>query len=211
QVDRVSYSTIAQRRRLPGMRDDPEPEATGGQSRDGKADAVHGDRSLEHDQAAQRCRSCDLQNMIGPRAFPAGDLAEPIDVTGDEVAVEASVGAQRSLQVHPGAGAGELQVRATPRLAQQIEVKDLPRAARRQAHDREATTIHGEAVTDFQSTSRATRLDEQADGRTIVLHRLNPAGLFHDAREHGERVRAQDGSWQAGSRMAERVAAVTFP
>ena len=123
--------------------------------------------------------------MIQTGAFPANDPADAVDMSGHEVASDTSVSRQRAFEVDQGTGPGELQIRAFPRLAQQIELNQLAFGSRPHLHDGQAATVHRHAVADFQSLTAHLRTHGQFNRFARLVDLGDDACLFDNAGEHG--------------------------
>src|SRR5579863_9756839 len=66
-----------------------------------QADAIHGDRALEGEEARQRSGNPDCEARGARVRAHAEHLGDAIDVPGNEVSPERIPGAQRRLQIHP--------------------------------------------------------------------------------------------------------------
>src|SRR5439155_10378905 len=197
QVYGIRDLPFTQRRHLVGVGNNPDAKTALGDGGDGEADAVHRDGAFEDGVAHHLRRSGNLENAILAGALPANDRAGAVDVSGDEVAAEAPVGGQRSFEVDQRSGAGEPQIRALPRFAQQIEMNQFVLGAGRRIHNREATAVHRHAVALPQSARAHVRAQDQANGVGRFPDIFNDAGFFDDAGEHQRDVAA--GAWRVAS------------
>ncbi|KAG1547899.1 hypothetical protein G6F50_013500 [Rhizopus delemar] len=117
---------------------------------DGEADAVHADRTLLGDVAAQRGR-CGKAPALGARVFVDGQhLAEAIDVAADQMAAEAVGRAHGALQIDD---------RALAQLAQRGQAQGLGggiglEAAGVECDDGEADAVDGDALAHLHVVER---------------------------------------------------------
>ena len=63
-------------------------------------------------------------------------------MTGDEMAAEFAVRAQRALEIHQVADLGELQVGQPPGFLKQVKLEEPALAARSEFHNRQTTAVY---------------------------------------------------------------------
>src|SRR5437667_1114393 len=100
QVHRITLLALAHGGHVISVGDDPNLEPPSRDLGHRKTDAIHRDGAFENNVAHQSRRGGNLEHVILPCPFPPADLAQPVDVTADEMSPEPAVGRHRSLEIH---------------------------------------------------------------------------------------------------------------
>src|SRR5262245_53998979 len=103
EVDAIPFSRALQVRMVQRERHDHHVESIRPQSSHRQTDAVDGDRSAMNDVGRERGGKADRQPVevgLGPQIL---DVTDGVNVALDEMAAQPAVGAQRTLEIHPGA------------------------------------------------------------------------------------------------------------
>src|ERR1700737_579818 len=124
------------------MGNDPGGETFERDFRDGQADSVDGDRTLVSDVVGEIGQQFDFKPVIGTGFLERKNGGCAIDVTLDEMTVEAGLGQKRSFQIDGAVAAQTLQVCPIECFVEKIkgDLVDPPRG------DGEAATIHSDAI-----------------------------------------------------------------
>src|SRR5215208_2325599 len=96
-----------------GVRNDPHRKACRKDFRNRKTDSIDSDRTLRSHIAPVFFRQFDLQSEVCAFSIERDDARDTIYVALNEMSAEASVGAQRALQIHTALLPCFLQVRAS--------------------------------------------------------------------------------------------------
>ena len=89
--------------------------------------------------------------MIVARGFCARDAADAVDVTGDEMAVEAAGNRKRPFQIHQRARSNELQIGTLPGFMQKIEVDRRGPLLSAYFNDSQTATVDCQAVSESET------------------------------------------------------------
>ena len=114
QIHRVSNSAFPQGRGCIGMGNDPNPKTTFADRRDGQADPIDSDGTLEHQVPHHFRQRGNFEHMVLARLFPATDLARAVDVAGNEMPSQPRANLQRSLQIDQRTGVRMLEIGSLP-------------------------------------------------------------------------------------------------
>src|SRR5207247_7991220 len=181
QIHPISNFPLAQSRHFICVRDNPDLKLILLNAGDGQTDSVHSNRALQH-YIAHDLRICLYpEQPILLRPLPPCDLAQAVDMTGYEVAIQPSIGTQRTLKIHERTNARVLQTRKTPSLFQQIELDDRTNATSIDLHRRQTTTVHRHAVADFQAAGTGFRANCQSNAVRRRFNACDGASVFDNA------------------------------
>jgi len=187
QVDLVSLLERRQPGDLEGVRDDPQAKSVPQDLGDGQADPVDGDGTLFDDVFEKRSRGVDFEAPVLMDLAPLGDRAHPVDMSRDNVAIEASVDSKRTLQVDEGPFFEVLEACPGPGFLEQIHRDDAAGGPAAELGHGEAASVDGQAIPEFKIDSRRSRPEFHADSRGRLIQGKNDSGLFDDSCEHGLR------------------------
>ena len=149
-------------------------------ARDGQADAINGDGALGHDGVCERFRNLHAVPPVLAFGFKTGDTANCVHVTQNKMAAKLFAG-----------GHGLFEIDAHPRpqfteggLANGFPGKIGGEAIVSHGDNREAATVHGDAVGDGQMRSDRGRVDGEPSAVRVELQGIDGAEMLDDAGEH---------------------------
>ena len=189
------------------MRDDPHGETALAQLGHREADAVDRHRAFRHETGHQRRRCIDVEQPVVALLFPLTNLADGIDVAGDEVAPHPLAKCQRPLKIDRRAATQRAKVGYVPRLSQQVELKAARLAAFRHLDGGEAAAVHGDAVAGVRAAEANVRRDRQRHGVGAVFDGFDPACFLDESGEHfqGCASATRAVSIRSGPRFLQRI------
>ena len=146
---------------------------------DGKAHAVHANRSFARDIAYQRARYANSKPDRIADTIECDHLPHPIHVTRDEVSTERIPKTQRTLEVHRSASVEP--IRACECFVRQVELQHLATLR----DDRKACALYADRIADPNSPQRqASRMDTDARGFGSAFHALDRSDRFDETGKH---------------------------
>ena len=180
RLTRSPGPAAAQRGAGEGLGDQADGEPVGAGLDDGEADAVHGDRALVDQVAAElgRHRHVDDLPVLAGRA--GGDDADAVDVTLDDVAAEPGGRGDRALEVDLVARLDAGEAGLVERLLHDV---GGPRVAVALG-DGQAAAVDGDRVAQPGVREDVLGMDGEPDGITLVLDPGDGAELLDDPGEH---------------------------
>ena len=122
----------------------------------------------------------DLQSEICAFRIEGNDVRDAINVALYEMSSEATVSAQRALEIYRAVAPQLFEIRASDCFLKQLEGQPIA-AARTQ---RQAATIHGDALPGADVLGGFRRGDLQLHPRIAWVHGYNCANFFDQTREH---------------------------
>ena len=147
---------------------------------DGEADAVHGDRALVDQVAAELGRHGHVDDLPVLAGRAGGDGADAVDVTLDDVAAEPGGRGDRALEVDPVARLDAGEAGLVERLLHDVGGPGVAVAL----GDGEAAAVDGDRVAQPGIRQHVLGVDGEPDGIALVLDPGDGAELFDDPGEH---------------------------
>ena len=154
---------------------------------DGEADAVYGDGAFFGDVAAQILRDADEEAPVVAFGCEAGDAADSVDVTLNEMAAETGGGGERALEIYGLAGLFFAEGCAAKSFAGEIGCERVGV----EFDDGETAAADCDAVAEFCfgcDGRSAFEADAQAATFFVVLKLLNFSDVLGDSRKHRESI-----------------------
>ena len=140
----------------------------------GETDAVDGDRPFRGDVALQLGGRLDGQRPALLARLEGGQAADPVDVSQDQVATQAGVGAQGALQVDRVAGPQSSQGGAAQGFLDRLHGE----TGGIEVDDGLAGAVDVDAVADAQILEQARRGDLQTLESALAPHLAHAADFF---------------------------------